>query len=139
MLDYQGLPCHQIFCLNYGIVEYVEWDRHRANLDRLLNPIQYTYIKDVKKFGHDKELRVSLSTIGMGHFVLGDGRMLEFTPSLQVSFDFKAEGAIRQILCAPDCDSDFLTTELQKLRIMLISSLKWSFAQTVGQGDEQQS
>lgn len=64
-LDYGGVRCHQFFALNYGMVDYVEWARHRANEARLINPILYTYMKDVK-FSAEKELRISLSTIGMG-------------------------------------------------------------------------
>lgn len=25
-LYWQGIPCHQIFSINYGMVDYVEWD-----------------------------------------------------------------------------------------------------------------
>jgi hypothetical protein len=34
------------------------------------NPIRYTYVKD-KSYADERELRISLSAIGMGHFVLG--------------------------------------------------------------------
>lgn len=41
-----GVVCHhQIFSVNYGVVEYVNWDRERANAAHLPNPIQYTYMK----------------------------------------------------------------------------------------------
>ena len=121
-LEYNGNRCHQIFSVNYGIVEYIEWDRHQANAAHLPNPIKYTYLKG-KKFSEEKELRVSLSAPGIGQFVLNDGTMMDFPDSLQVVFDFRvaiADGTIQQILCAPDCDSGFLHAELHKLRIVPI-------------------
>lgn len=118
-LEYNGNLCRQIFSVNYGIIEYVEWDRHQENAARRPNPIKHTYLKD-KKFSEEKELRVSLSAPGMGKFVLNDGSMIHFRDSLQVAFDFRAaiaDGTIQQILCAPDCNSGFLHTELRNLHI----------------------
>jgi Protein of unknown function (DUF2971) len=118
-LEYNGNRCHQIFSVNYGIIEYIEWDRHRANAEHLPNPIKYTYLKS-KEFSDEKELRISLSAPGIGYFALNDGSMMDFPESLQAAFDFRAaigEGTIKQILCAPDCDSCFLHAELHKLRI----------------------
>lgn len=119
-LEYNGVRCHQIFSINYGVVEYVAWDVHRANDERLPNPIRYTYLKS-DKYRDDRELRVSLSAVGIGHFVLNDGSRLDFPPSLQLGFDFKSafgDGAIVQLLFAQDCAMDFLRIELAKLRIM---------------------
>lgn len=118
-LEYRGIRCHQIFSVNYGVVEYVEWDRHQANAEHFPNPIRYTYLKH-KKFNEERELRVSLSTLGIGQFALGDGSTMEFPASLQMGFDFRAaiaDATIQQILCAPDCDPGFLRAELDKLRI----------------------
>ena len=120
-LEYNGKRCRQIFCLNYGIIEYVEWDRHQANAAHLPNPIKYTYLKSKDNCSEEKELRVSLSAPGIGKFALSDGSTMDFPASLQVAFDFRAaiaDGTIRQILCAPDCDSSFLHTELDKLHIL---------------------
>ena len=64
---------------------------------------------------------MSLSAPGIGKFALSDGSTMDFPASLQVAFDFRAaiaDGTIRQILCAPDCDSSFLHTELDKLHIL---------------------
>jgi len=119
-LFYNGIQCHQIFSVNYGIIEYVDWDRHQANEMRLLNPIVYTYLKDREQFFEEKELRVSLSAIGMGHFVLDDGSMMVFPTSLQLPFDFRsafADGTVQQILHAPGCDTSFLQEGLRKLGI----------------------
>lgn len=119
-LEYNGNRCHQIFDVNYGIVEYVEWNTLQTNTACLPNPIGYTYLKD-KKFSKEKELRISLSAIGIGQFALKDGSMMQFPSSLQLTFNFRtaiADRTIQQILCAPDSDSDFLQTELHKLRIV---------------------
>ena len=66
-----GMVLHQIFDLNYGIVRYIDWSNHQANTERLPNRIEYTYMK-AARFKPEKELRVTLSTIGLGHFVLKD-------------------------------------------------------------------
>jgi hypothetical protein len=119
-LEYNSNRCRQIFSVNYGIVEYVEWDSHQANTEHLPNPIKYIYLKD-NKFSEERELRISLSTIGIGRFALKDGSTIEFPPSLQLAFDFRtaiADCTIKQILYAPDSDSDFLKAELHKLRIV---------------------
>ena len=120
-LEYNGSRCHQVFSVNYGLVEYVEWDTHQANTDHLPNPVKYTYLKDKKKFFEEKEFRISLSAQGMGKFALKDGSAMQFPPSLQLAFDFRsaiADGTLQQILYAPDSDSDFLQAELHKLRIV---------------------
>jgi hypothetical protein len=84
-------------------------------------PDWYTYLKDQKRFSDEKELRISLSALGVGHFALNDGTMMNFRASLQAPFDFRAafvDGTIQQILYGPDCDSNFLCAELRKLRIL---------------------
>jgi len=120
VLECNGTKCHQIFSINYGIIEYVDWDVHEANEKRLPNPITYTYLKDKTKFSEEKELRISLSAIGMGEFTLKDGSNLHFSGSLHVPFLFKTaigDGTLRPMLCAPDTDIDFLYAELNKLQI----------------------
>lgn len=119
-LEYNGNRCHQIFSVNYGIVEYIEWDVHQINNECLANPIRYTYLKD-KRFSKEKELRISLSAIGIGQFVLKDGSTMQFPSSLQLAFDFRAaiaNGTIQQILYAPGSNFDFLQAELLKLGIV---------------------
>lgn len=119
-LEYNGMQCRQIFNLNYGSVEYVEWGSHQANHPLLPNPLTYTYLKSTK-FSEEKELRVSLSALGMGEFALKDGSIMEFPPSLQLAFDFRtaiADGTLKQIFCGPNCDTDLLYAELGKLRIV---------------------
>ena len=110
-LHYNSNPCHQIFSVNYGIIEYVERENHQANTERLPNPIEYTYFKD-KKYAEEQELRISLSA-------LGNGSKMLFRDSLQLPFDFRAaianQQTIQQILYTPDCDSAFLKTELHNL------------------------
>ncbi len=119
-LEYEGLRCHQIFSINYGVVEYVDWANHRANIPHLPNPVKYTYLKDRARFGEEKELRISLSTIGLGGFVLNDGKKMEFPPNLQMQFNFRAaiaDGTIEQIIRSPDSDTEFLKAELRKFNI----------------------
>ena len=119
-LEYNGTHCHQIFSVNYGLVEYVVWEMHQANAEQLPNPIKYTYFKNKEGFENEKEFRVSLSAIGIGQFALNDGSTMEFPVHLQVAFDFRAaiaDGAIQKILYSPDCDSDFLHSELQRFGI----------------------
>ena len=102
-LYYESERCRQIFDVNYGIVQYVDSDRHRANRENLPNPIVYSYLKSIN-FAEDEELRISLSAIGIGQFALTDDRFMEFPDSLQVTFDFKAaiaDGTIQRILYAP--------------------------------------
>ena len=117
MLTFDGIPCRQIFSLNYGIIEYVDWDRHQVNTEYLPNPIKYTYLKAMQ-FSDEKELRVSLSTLGVGQFALNDGRMIEFPLGMTMSFDFRAasaDGTIQQFLLPPDSDAAYLHAELAKL------------------------
>ena len=120
VVEYNGNRCHQIFSVNYGNVEYVDWDSHPVSAERLPNPIMYTYLKD-KKFSEDKELRVSLSALGFGNFALNDGSLMNFPVSLKMAFDFReaiADGTILQILFSPECASAFLHAELSRLQIM---------------------
>jgi len=59
---------------------------------------------------------VTLSAPGIfAGFRLADGRMMGFPPSLQAPFDFKAalfDGAVVQMLLAPDSDGAYLQAEL---------------------------
>ena len=114
-LMYNGIRCRQFLSLNYGLVEYVDWERHRTDISR---PIVYAHLKDRTLFGDERELRVTLSAIGMGKFVLADLTEIEFPTHLHFSFDFRAacaDGAIQQILYGPDCDTEFLRAELRRL------------------------
>lgn len=125
-LLYGGRQCHQIFSINYGIVEYIEWDTYQVNSPHLPNPIKYTYLK-AKRFSEEKELRISLSALGIGQFALNDGSTIDFPASLQMDFDFKAaiaDGTIREILCGPDCNRSFLHAELHKLRIVPMTGIE---------------
>lgn len=118
-LTYGGNQCHQIFSINYGLVEYVEWNDHQTNEQYLSNPIRYTYIKDTA-FSEEQELRISLSAIGAGQFALNDGSIIQFPHSLQLAFDFHvaiATSAIQQFLLTEGSDSEFFAQELAKLNI----------------------
>jgi len=116
-LSYNGLLCWPIFSLNYGIVEYVDLDTHGINGPYLPNPIQYIHLKSAAAYSQEKELRISLSALGMGHFALNDGSLMDFPVSLQVAYDFRqalTNGAINRLLCSLDCNTGFLRAELEK-------------------------
>lgn len=97
LLQVEGNPCKQVFSVNYGIVDYVPWQKYRANAEHLPTPIKYAYLKD-KQYSDDRELRVSLSALGMGKFVLADGMPMVFPPNLQLAFNFKKAFAEETIL-----------------------------------------
>jgi hypothetical protein len=110
-LEFNGIRCRQIFDLNFGIVDYVDWASCRANETRLPNPIVYTYLKDRGRFGEERELRISLSALGIGKFVLDDRTEIAFPHHLHLDFDFRAafaDNTIREIICGPRCDEEFL-------------------------------
>jgi hypothetical protein len=122
LLQANGQLCHQLFSLNYGIVEYVDRTIHRENTTRLANPIRYAYLKD-QQFAAEHELRVSLSAFGMGLFVMGDGSEMIFSDNLQMQFDYRAafaDGTIEQILVSPDTDIAFLRAELKNFNIIAV-------------------
>ena len=116
---YNGAPCYQIFSINYGIVDYIDWNTHRTNHERLPNPISYTFMKQ-KKFDKETEFRVSLSALGIGHFVLADGTKMNFPAQLRFAFDYRAAiaaEAIQAIEPSADCDSNSLQHELKRFGI----------------------
>jgi hypothetical protein len=119
-LVFNGVACEQVMSLNYGIVQYVDWELHQANQKHLPNPIIYSYLKD-KRFDPEKELRVTLSAPGIfAGFRLADGRLIDFPSGLQAPFDFRAafaDGTVTQLLLPPDSDAAYLLTELDKRKI----------------------
>jgi hypothetical protein len=121
---YRGEPCKQIFSVNYGVVDYLSWEDARENIARLPNPIRYTYIKD-KGYANERELRISLSALGIGRYVLADGTEIDFPPSLELGFDFRramADETITEIFPGPGCDLEFLRNEFAKLGIKAVDS-----------------
>jgi hypothetical protein len=123
-LDYRGVRCKQIFSVNYGIVEYMPWTTARENIARMTNPISYTYIK-ADNYAKECELRISLSALGVGRYVLADGVEIEFPPGLQLGFDFQratADSTITEVFPGPGCDLGFLRYEFGKLGIKAVES-----------------
>lgn len=117
-LEFNGIRCRQIFDLNYGMVDYVDWATHRANEARLPNPITYAYLKNAGRFAEERELRISLSALGIGRFVLDDRSEIAFPQHLHLDFDFRAafsDVTIREVVCGPRCDVAFLSSELTRL------------------------
>lgn len=122
-LMYGDLRCHQIFSINYGKVAYIDRKTHRANTARAANPIEYAYLKDAR-FADERELRVTLSAIGMGRFLLANGREIDFPPALQLAFDFRgaiADGTITQVMTGSTTNVEHLTAELTRLGIRSVS------------------
>jgi len=123
-LEFNGIRCRQIFDLNYGMVDYVDWATHRANEARLPNPITYAYLKDARQFAEERELRISLSALGIGKFVLDDRSEIAFPQHLHLDFDFRAafaDGTIREIISGPHCEEDYLRAELHRLHVSLMT------------------
>jgi hypothetical protein len=130
-LDNHGLLMHgenrfrQIFSINYGIVEYVDREKHALHPVKIANPIQYTFLKDKGRFEGEKELRVALSALGIGQFVLTNGARTDFPPRLQMHFDYReafSGGVITEILCPSNFVGpphvETLRSEMAKLRMM---------------------
>jgi hypothetical protein len=123
-LMYGDNHCKQIFSINYGIVEYVEREKHSLNVQRLANPVQYTFLKEKQKYEGERELRISLSALGIGSFALANGEIMAFPPSLQLDFNFKEaffSGTIQEILTnGDDSLAEHLKQKMQKLGYMLL-------------------
>jgi hypothetical protein len=122
----QGKNCFkQVFSIDYGVVEYVDRQAHALHPVRIANPIQFTFLKEKGRFENEKELRIALSAPGIWQFVLDSGARMEFPPTLQMGFDFKAalsNGIVTEILCPPNSVDavhiDTLRSEMAKLRIL---------------------
>ena len=57
------------------------------SLRGLPNPVLYSYMKDAKEFAGEHELRITLSTLGIGNVGLADATVITFPPNLQLSLD----------------------------------------------------
>lgn len=94
-----------IFNINYGYVQYCNWDEHSTGGG--VNPINYLYLKDAK-YKNEQELRISLSAIGCGKFVSNDRSNIDFSPSLQLEFNWQEaidHQIIQKIICGKDVAS----------------------------------
>ena len=115
-----GIQCRQIFNINYGLVEYVDACAAPRIEERLPNPIIYSYMKDANEFAGEREMRVTLSTLGIGDFALADGTKIVFPESTQLGFDFRRaihDGTITQLLCPNAELAGRLSDELARFRI----------------------
>jgi hypothetical protein len=96
-LIYKGQNLPQLFSINYGIPEYV--DVKNARQEGSQNPVRQLYMKD-KKYECDKELRITLSTTGMGHYQLPTGDFLVFEKGLEFEFNWECafnEGWLKKV------------------------------------------
>ena len=99
-LLYRGVSICPLFSIDYGIVDYVERNQAFANQPYLPNPMTYVYLKD-RRYESEAEFRIALSAVGIGHFALGNGELIEFGQYLEFAFDFKGAfnvGAIRHLI-----------------------------------------
>jgi hypothetical protein len=83
-LQLNGELLCQIFSLNYGLVDYIEKSEIQINQPRA---ISYAYLKD-KKWKDEKEVRISLSTLGFNYCIHEKG--IKFPDGLHFSFDFQS-------------------------------------------------
>jgi hypothetical protein len=100
IFKYNGHQHPQIFSINYGIVNYKRRNRIRLNEQYPPNPIEYTYLKDMK-YSREKELRISLAAFGIGQYPLVNGGLINFPPSLFMHFDFRSallDGTLKRII-----------------------------------------
>jgi len=114
--------CAQIFAINYGMINYVEHAAIQANAERLVNPIIYSYLKDRASYAEENEFRITLSTLGVGNFALTDRTIINFPPSMRMSFDFKralGDGTIVRLLCENEDVIRHLEREFVRSRIRL--------------------
>lgn len=115
--------CIQIFSLNYGAVKYVSFDYYQRESQYSANPIEYAYIKDMK-FNEENEFRITLSTLGIGHFALANGSLLSFPKSLQIPFNFRKafqENVITNLRVLDGFNVGFLVDQMSKLGICAIT------------------
>lgn len=79
-----GYPCKQFLNINYGEISYLSKEEYCSDY---INPIHYLYMKD-DRYKDEKELRVTLSALGIGHYAMNDGNFLSFPKGLELSFDW---------------------------------------------------
>lgn len=107
--QYRADNITQILHLNYGIINYGDFVNDIISPEVRPNPIEYLYFKDDSYREKDgKELRISLSSIGMGKIQLADGQLFEFPESIAFEFNLNQAlscGAISHIEIA---DKEFL-------------------------------
>lgn len=118
-LMYGDLRCHQIFSINYGKVTYIDRNSYQLNTEHVPNPVIYTYLKD-RSFSDERELRVALSAVGMGRFLLANRQEMDFLPALQLEFDFRGaikDGTIIQLLTGSTTNLAQLSDEFAQLGI----------------------
>jgi hypothetical protein len=78
--------------------------------------------KDEKAFAGERELRITLSTLGIGNFALADGTVIAFPESMQLSFDFRRafqKGAITGLLRPDAVGLGRLAKELARFKVMV--------------------
>ena len=114
----------KIFSLNYGIIQYENWNKCQKNQDRFPNAIKYFHLKD-SQYEEEKEFRITLSALGVYKYTLPERKEnnneINFPESQRLAFDHRKaieDGTIQQILLAQNNpDSSFFIDELQKMGV----------------------
>lgn len=126
-----GKISENMFCLNHGLVEYVNFDETviKQNLP-YLNQVRYTYLKDVSKYSEEKEFRTTFYFPGTGDFPIpGDG-IFNFPDSIELNFDLrKAEklGALTQIVFSKNCEEKYAEQIIERAQL---HNIHWELQKT---------
>lgn len=117
VVSYGGVKTMQIFDLNCGMVNYIDWNKFQANEHEIPNPIIYSYLKD-RRYKQDKELRFTLSALGVGRYQVIAGQDLLFPPSISYPFDFQKaalDGTIQRLIFEDGVDPNSYLRKLSKV------------------------
>ncbi len=112
----QGQVLLNFFNINYGQVQYGDFEKDILTQETRKNPIEYAHFKD-NQWKKDTELRITLSTIGIGDFVKPDGSLFDFPESIQLGFDIKRATELGVIQRIEISNPDFLEEFSKKLKL----------------------
>lgn len=117
-----GELADQIFSVNYGEIDYIDRASFRANRELMQNPIVYTFMKD-EQYKPEAEMRIALSALGIGKFIVRDRSEFVFPDTMQLHFNFRSaiqDGVIVGFEADPAGDNAWFTAELAKLGITAV-------------------
>lgn len=111
----QGQVWHNFFNINYGQVQYGDLEKDILTQKTHKNPIEYAYFKD-NRWENDTELRITLSTIGIGNFANPDGSPFDFPETIQLAFDVQQATELGVIQRLEISNQNFMEEFSKKLR-----------------------
>lgn len=115
--QYRADNITQILHLNYGLVNYGDFMNDLISPVVRPNPIEYLHFKDNSyKETDGRELRISLSAIGMGRIQLPDGRLFDFSESIQFEFNLDQALSCGAISHFEIADKAFLPELTEKMK-----------------------